>query len=429
MKKLVVFPLLLLLAFVYQTQAYGPDGHKIIGAIADQKLANTPTGARVSQLLDGYTLAEASLMADTIKQWDKPGIDDPKVKKYFSSHPKIAEQLRAFWKANPPTYFGKPTIPSHHWFHYTDVPLIEPEKYADGKVGRSPWDIVHMMRYCIAVLQGGEPEDNERKITKTIAVILLAHFVGDIHQPLHVGGQYFDAHGQPVNPDRASESFPDEGGNSLRLKLSSGAGPRKKDPKLHGFWDAEAVLANLSQFPDTMPKEERQMKMDAAEKTLTDRLAKEAPKGWQLPSDLKVADYPEGWANEILPIAREAHARLRYRNVTPKQDHEQMVADGEVVERAMPDGISYSKWSARAVLEEMQKAGWRLADLLEKTIGAATTVTPPPGSPTPAVLQGEDKAQPSPIAPATTPNESVTVPLRQDETPSSRGWRAATEMI
>jgi len=53
MKKLFLFPLLLLLGFVPGTQAYGPDGHKIIGAIADQKLANTPTGARVPQLLDG----------------------------------------------------------------------------------------------------------------------------------------------------------------------------------------------------------------------------------------------------------------------------------------------------------------------------------------------------------------------------------------
>jgi hypothetical protein len=76
MKKFFVFPLLFLLALVHQTQVYGPDGHKIIGANADQKLANTPTGARVSQLLDGYTLEEAALMADTIKQRDKPGIDE-----------------------------------------------------------------------------------------------------------------------------------------------------------------------------------------------------------------------------------------------------------------------------------------------------------------------------------------------------------------
>ena len=367
MKKPFAFSLFLVLLLAGQARAYGPDGHKIIGLIADQKLARTPTGAQVAGLLDGYTLQEASIIADTIKQWDKPGIDDPKVQKYFSSHPKIAEQLRAFWKANPPPTDVKLTTPSHHWFHYTDVPLVDAQKYADGKIGRSQWDIVHMMRYCIAVLRGEVPEENERKITRPIAVILLAHFVGDVHQPLHVGAQYFDAKGNPVNPDRVSESFPDEGGNSLRLKLAD-AIPRKRDPKMHGFWDNDAVLANLPQFPDTMPKEERQMNMDAAEKALTDRLAKDEPKGWRMPAELKIENYPEAWANEIMPLAREAHARLHYRKVRPKLDHEKMVADGEAVESARPGDTLYRKWSAAMVLQEMHRAGWRLADLLEKSL-------------------------------------------------------------
>ena len=384
MKNLFAFSVLGALLFVAETRAYGPDGHKIIGAIADQRLAHTPTGARVSELLDGYTLEEASIMADTIKQWDKPGIDDPKVQQYFSSHPKIAEQLRAFWKANPPTEDPKSAIPSHHWFHYTDVPLADAEKYADGKIGRSEWDIVHMMRYCIDVLRGALPEDNERKITKPIAVILLAHFVGDIHQPMHVGAQYFDAKGTPVNPARVSESFPDEGGNSLRLKLSD-AVPRKRDPKLHSFWDGDAVLANLPQFPDTMPKEERQMNMDAAEKALTDRLVKEEPKDWRMPADLKAENYPEAWANGILALAREAHARLRYQNISPKLDHEKMVADGEVMERGLPGDVPYSKWSTGMVLKEMHLAGWRLADLLEKSLAKPAPVATPSSSPNEAV--------------------------------------------
>lgn len=398
MKRLLAFTLFVLLALGRPALAYGPDGHKIIGAIADRKLANTPTGARVSTLLDGYTLEEVSITADTIKQWDKPGIDDPKVQKYFSSHPKIAEQLREFWEANPPTTDDKSAVPSHHWFHYTDVPLVGETKYGDGKFGRSQWDIVHMMRYCIAVLQARESEENARKITKPIAVILLAHFVGDIHQPLHVGAQYFDAKGQPIDPEGGGENFPDEGGNSLRLKLRRDFVPRKKDPKLHAFWDGDAVLGNLPQFLDTMPKEERQAKMDAAAKELSARLTKEAPKNWRLPADLPVSDYPEAWANEILPLARQVHARLRYQNVTPKLDHEKMVGDGEVVEEPMKDGLSYSKWSARMVLRELQLAGWRLADLLEKVLQ--------PNDGVPSRAPGETPRQTS------SPSETVTVPPR-----------------
>ena len=394
MKKVFVVALLIILPPFAELRAYGPDGHMIIGAIADNRLAKTPTAARVSELLDGYTLREASIMADTIKQWDKPGIEDPKVQKYFSSHPKIAEQLRAFWSANPPANGENPTIPSQHWFHYTDVPLEGGEKYGDGKVGRGEWDIVHMMDYCIQVLRGEKPETNERKITKPIAVILLAHFVGDIHQPLHVGAQYFDAEGHPVNPAKVSESFPDEGGNSLRLKLTD-AEPRRHAPKLHGFWDNDAVMANLPQFPDTMPKDERQVQMDAAEKELTDRLSKDEPKNWRLPKELDAEKYPEAWANEILPLAREAHDRLRYHGIKPKLDKETMVADGEVVERGLPDDVPYRKWTAGVVLNQMHKAGWRLAALLEKALAQPKamitptpspneSVSPPPASPGPS---------------------------------------------
>jgi hypothetical protein len=366
MKKLL-FCASVLAALVIPAQAYGPDGHKIIGAIADQELAGTSTGARVAELLDGYTLEEAAIIPDTIKQWDKSGTEDPKVQKYFSAHPKIAEQLREFWKANPPTEDEHSAIPSHHWFHYTDVPLVGEERYGDGKAGRSRWDIVHMMHFCIEVLEEKISETNERKITKPIALILLAHFVGDIHQPLHVGAQYFDAQGNAVNPDQVSNALPDDGGNSLRLKLADRV-PRKHAPKFHAFWDQNAVLANLPSLPSTMPKGERQLKMDEAEKALTNRLAKEEPRNWRMPSSLSVEGYPEAWANEVLPLAREAHSRLRHEHVTPKLENEKMVADGEMVEVPGENKVPYPQWSAGVVLGEMHKAGWRLADLLTKIV-------------------------------------------------------------
>ncbi len=370
MKKLFLVVLVLSLGAISKTLAYGPEGHQIIGEIADKLLAHTPTGAKVSALLNGYTLREVAIIPDTIKQWDAKGVDDPTVQSYFSSHPKIAGQLRAFWKANPPNEDENSAVPNHHWFHYTDVPLAEPlEKYADGKVGRTQWDIVHMMRYCIAVLKGDEPEQNARAITKPIAVILLAHFVGDIHQPLHVGAEYFNAQGQPANPDQPGETFADEGGNSLHLQLNGAPPPfAAKHPKLHGYWDSETVFANLPQLPLTMPKEERRTKMDTAEEALATRLAKEAPKHWKLPADLPLGKYPEAWADEILPLARAAHVRLSFEHVHPGLDHEKTVALGDAVERAMPDGVPYRKWSAGVVLNEMHLAGWRLADLLTQAL-------------------------------------------------------------
>ena len=34
-------------------QAYGPLGHEIVGAIADERLAGTPMAAKIAVLLDG----------------------------------------------------------------------------------------------------------------------------------------------------------------------------------------------------------------------------------------------------------------------------------------------------------------------------------------------------------------------------------------
>ena len=61
----------MLALFVGQSRAYGPDGHHIVGAIADERLANTPAGKKIAQMLDGMTLREAAQTPDTIKGWDK----------------------------------------------------------------------------------------------------------------------------------------------------------------------------------------------------------------------------------------------------------------------------------------------------------------------------------------------------------------------
>jgi hypothetical protein len=62
--------------FSTTAQAYGPLGHEIVGAIADARLANTPTAAKIRALLDGLTLEKAALIPDEIKGWDTKGVDD-----------------------------------------------------------------------------------------------------------------------------------------------------------------------------------------------------------------------------------------------------------------------------------------------------------------------------------------------------------------
>ncbi|PYL04729.1 MAG: S1/P1 Nuclease, partial [Verrucomicrobia bacterium] len=58
------FILVIYLAVVCRAYAYGPLGHEIVGAIADRKLAGTPTAEKIRTLLDGISLERASLIAD-----------------------------------------------------------------------------------------------------------------------------------------------------------------------------------------------------------------------------------------------------------------------------------------------------------------------------------------------------------------------------
>jgi S1/P1 Nuclease len=356
-------------SFTPALKAYGPVGHELVGAIADERLANTKAGEKVNELLQGITLKKASVIADEIKGWDKSTPDDPK-SFHYSRHPQIDAQLTAFWKANPPTKDPNSAVPSHHWFHYTDVPLVRPEKYEDGSAGRTKWDVVHMIDYCIDVLRGKIPEENERKITKPMAVILLAHFVGDIHQPLHVGAEYFDAQGNVTDPDKDKTALPDEGGNSLNLEQSDdeprARGIHKK--KFHGFWDTDTVNGLLPALPETESKEERHDFLESAERYLVHEMATHEPSNWKVPAGEDLSRYPYDWANEILPIAREAHQRLVFKRIAPFTDENRVIASGDVEEKPGSASGAYRKWATEVVREEIHKGGWRLADILEKSL-------------------------------------------------------------
>src|SRR2546430_981392 len=274
---------LVVLAFRVSLFAYGPTGHEIVGGTADRVISKTPAAQKIYALTDGITLERASTIPDEIKAWDKNGVDDPNAFPRYRDHAKIDNQLREFWRANPPTQDSKSATPSHHWFHYTDVPVLNPEKYADGKTGRAQWDIVHMIAYCVNVLRGEVPENNPRKITKPVAIILLAHYVGDIHQPLHVGAEYFDQAGQAVDPDKNQAGIEDEGGNTFMLQLIRGTPDEMahRPLKLHGFWDSDAVMANLPPLSPSLSKEERYQRIDQTKRQLIDRLAKEQPQNWR----------------------------------------------------------------------------------------------------------------------------------------------------
>ena len=373
---------------------YGALGHETVGAIADMKLAGTPTGAQVTKLLDGITLSRASVLADEIKGWDRLPKGKPK-SVLLKDHPQLQEQLVAFWEANPPTKAKGSDAPTHKEFHYTDVPAVDGSTYVKGKLGTEPYDIVQMIPFCVRVLSGAEPETNQRKITKPIALILLAHYVGDIHQPLHVGNAYFSSAGNLVNPSKGGKSFPDHGGNGFNIILTdeknsksaakgdskSGAkssgkkSSKSKGNNLHSFWDTEAVVEALDQVEKKIQSQPNSKGKSMDEEVIA-WFANTEPTDWKPSAQSKPTDWAQAWANDILPMSTQAHERLEFSNVTIKNES----AYGDATEKKMPDGISYTQWSGQRTEEELHKAGWRLAAIIEASLNAKNSEIKKPAS-------------------------------------------------
>lgn len=343
MKKLL--PLLLTISLVsVNASAYGPRGHQLVGAIADKRLARNPTVARkIRSLLSGLTLERVSTLPDEIKSWNDCGSRPPSPNPVINNT-RINNELRAFLEANKCSM--KPT---HDEFHYTDVPVTGGENYEDGQVGRGEFDIVKMIPFCVRVLRGEEPENNERKITKTVAVILLAHYLGDIHQPLHVGAEFFDENGKPFHPSESNPGFADQGGNKLTLFTFLG-GSLQASGKLHSYWDSQTVNNAFGEESNA---------------TVASRLARQTPGNWR-PSG-RAETWAVQMADDVLPLARQARSRLEYRNIEIVSD-EHEIKSGEAREKRSPDNQFYSRWAANAVKREIHKGGWRLAALLEQVL-------------------------------------------------------------
>ena len=340
MKKFIVV-LLTICLFAGNAFAYAAHGHALVGAIADRRLAKNKTVAnKVKQLLDGLTLEQAATLPDSIKTWDKKPQGF-----HVTGHPAIESQLRAFVRAN-----RVGANPSHHDFHFTDVPVFVVEHYADGEVGRASVDIVQMIPFCIRVLKGEESETNARAITKPVAVILLAHYLGDIHQPLHVGAEYFNASAKPFEPTPANKGFADQGGNKLTL-FTFFKGKEVSAGNFHGYWDGQTVENAFGK---------------ASNLAVAKQLAAKAPANWKLTGGVET--WAVQLANEILPLAREAHSRLEFKNIVKPNTNTKDIISGRAEEKKQSGGTFYAVWASATVKNEIHKGGWRLAALLEEVL-------------------------------------------------------------
>jgi hypothetical protein len=179
----ITFLLFILCLLSFTDEDWGRTGHRATGAIADQYLTEKAKQA-VDSLLDGQSLAFVSTFADEIRS-------DTTYNKY------------APW-------------------HYVNFPF---NSNYDEHPKSEKGDIFVAINTCIAVLK----DKNSTKNEKAFYLKILVHFIGDLHQPLHVG----------IAEDR--------GGNRFQVQWFD------KGTNLHRVWDEEIIESyqmSYSEFAD-----------------------------------------------------------------------------------------------------------------------------------------------------------------------------------
>ena len=334
---LAFFCALALLASPVPAIAFGAQGHEVIGAIADRLLNPHATG-QVKRLL-GMKLQAASTWADCVKdvRADASGlryVPEPRHHQACAAFEDAAgiARMEGYVRRNWSTCMaaGGQAGACHKTYHYADV-AIQRSRYDRVYVGTSDHDIVSAMRAAIDVLQGRPAPAPFSIEDQREALLMLAHFVGDVHQPLHVGSIYLDGDGHVVDPDAGAQpadpnpSTTTRGGNSIDVGSTD----------LHAEWD---------QVPASLRPSSISAKMQAAARAIPAN-----------PGD--VDGWPAAWARETLIVARAAYAGIKFSAQKASTGHWTAIFD---------DGAAYRLSKHQLQNEQLTRAGARLAQALNE---------------------------------------------------------------
>ena len=324
---------LLFAALPPAARAWGAEGHRAAGAIADRLLAGSHAEQRVHALLGDLSLEQAAVWADCAK-----GIDPKKGYAYTAAGrfpecqvfetPQGEAEMAAFVRRNDTNCPRRPEDEScHRQYHYTDV-AIQRTRYAPGLAGTRDFDIVGAVAAATQVLQG-DPAPAPFDIQgPREALLLLAHYVGDIHQPLHVGAIYLDAGGARVDPDATGPdpSTDTRGGNQL---VTMNLATNRRSANLHQTWDDVPLGLQATEVGPRWVAQARKLPRTPG----------------------AVAQWPGAWASETLLLARASFAGLRF---APEANGEWTLALS----------CRYNEQMGPAKKRQITRAGARLAQLL-----------------------------------------------------------------
>jgi hypothetical protein len=196
------------------------------------------------------------------------------------------------------------------------------KKYKPGLVGTRDDDVVAAISAAAHFLKGDPVATPFSFKDKREALLALTHYVGDVHQPLHVGAVYLSATGKRVNPDKSgfdSSTFT-TGGNDLTVSGSN----------MHSKWDA-------------IPASLKDTQITAAWITR----ARDVP-----PTPADMTSWSASWATDTLGQAKSAYQGVTFGPL-----------NGKHWPATLPSGYSARMTSIKKT--QLTAAGAHLAALLE----------------------------------------------------------------
>jgi hypothetical protein len=334
----VVFVLGCVLGLLYPSvaSAWGYQGHKVVGSVADQ-LLKPNAKQQVRQIL-GFDLRTAGPWADCVKsvvRYDDGTFHyevDPNHLEFevpctpFSSREERARIVdyagrNWFTCSYAPDGFERGC---HNTFHFEDI-AVQRNSFDRSFQGTSDHDVVAAIGAAIAVLTGQPAPPPFSIKDKKEALLMLAHFMGDLHQPLHVGAVYLDANGNLVDPDVAHRIDPATetiGGNAIQ----------DQNVNLHHEWDD--IPTDIGEA--------------ATRELLADASALPASQG-------RIEDWPGAWASDTILVSHDAFAGLKFELIRTQPNTWSVAFD---------DHVAYLRRQDAIKRQQLAKGGARLAELL-----------------------------------------------------------------
>lgn len=169
MKKLILSICTLLV--VFQAIPWGKTGHRVVGLIAERHLSKKALH-KIDAILQNESLAEVSNYMDFIRSDDRYNYMDP--------------------------------------WHYATIPAGQTYEEAGTP---EKGDIIQTIQNLITQLKTKQFKDGD----EALALKMLVHLVGDIHQPLHIGNGL------------------DKGGNDIKVEFYW------DNSNLHRVWDSGII--------------------------------------------------------------------------------------------------------------------------------------------------------------------------------------------